>query len=134
MEEPCRAGFLYAGRLLLGSDVTKIGYTTSRDPAAYVRRRYAGIVDLEALMSVAHAPHAEKIVHKLFAGHRHHGGAGRELFVGLSWERIQSAFELAARVVANEERMVAYFHRHGLALEGTSRMATCTRDTFDEDD
>lgn len=132
--ECSRGGFLYAGRLLMGSDVTKIGYTTSRNPAAYVRRRYAGILVPEALIMVMHAPNAERIVHDMFAEYRHEGEAGRELFVGLCWERIQAAFEFAATVVANEERMITYFSRCGLLLEGTSRMATCTRETFDEND
>ena len=134
MDQISRAGFLYAGRLLLGSDVVKIGYTTSRDPAAYVRGRYAGMLDIEALMSVAHAPNAERVVHDIFAAHRHRGDAGRELFVGLTWDRIQAGFDSAARVVASEERMIEYFYQHGLTLEGTSRMGTCNREIFDEDD
>ena len=83
-------------------------------------------------MMVRHAPNGERIVHHLFRDHRF--GSGRELFVGLCWERIQAAFEFSATVVASPDSMITYFARHGLVLEGSSRKATCTRETFDEDD
>jgi hypothetical protein len=51
-----RGGFIYSGRPV-GSPITKVGFTR-RDPEAYIKLRYAGIVQLENLMAVTNAPNA----------------------------------------------------------------------------
>jgi hypothetical protein len=61
MERLNRMGFIYAGRGLM-SDVLKVGFTTARDPGAYIRCRYAGLLKINNPIAVTDAPNAERLV------------------------------------------------------------------------
>lgn len=67
--------------------------TTQPDPGAYVRRRYAGLLELENVMAVENAATVERLVHKMLGKHRIRDGQGRELFYGLDCREVQEAFE-----------------------------------------
>lgn len=75
-----RGGFIYAARSI-GSPIIKVGMTTCHDPAAYVRRRYAGLVRLENLMAVTDASSAERLCHFRLKPFRYKSFNSRELFI-----------------------------------------------------
>lgn len=102
MKENPREGFVYAGRVRDGS-VLKIGHTVQDDPGAYVRRRYGGLLELDALMRVSDARAVEKRLHKYFDIFRV-DGKQRELFSGfnISPSVIQAAFVEATLEVQQE--------------------------------
>lgn len=129
-----RQGFIYAGRSL-GSNVVKIGFTTRRDPSAYVVRRYAGLLEIENLMAVSNAPDAERLVHHSYRDYRHKSFRSRELFTNLPPpHEIQETFCWAAQLVNHPEQLREYANLHGILLEGDSHRVTCKLATFDEDD
>ena len=130
-----RPGFLYCGRVLLQSKVSKIGLTTSRDPAAYVRRRYAGILDLENLIQLIDCDNGEKVVHNIFKDFRYRKDRSRELFYSLNPLDVQEAFQYAASLVTNQQALAEYFAQNGLEMVGEStRKATCCKPYYDEED
>lgn len=129
-----RTGFIYAGRALR-SDVLKVGFTTARNPGAYIIRRYAGLLEIENLMAVSDAPNAERLVHFALKDFRHESYRSRELFVGCPPNHeIQETFSWAAQLVNHPLELREFAGVHGILLEGGSRRSTCKRETFDEED
>lgn len=132
--ELSRKGFIYAGRALM-SDVLKVGFTTRRDPSAYIVHRYAGLLELEALMAVTDAPNAERLVHYVLRDCRHKSFRSRELFVDCPPpHKLQKIFSWAAQLVNHPRLLREFAEVHQILLEGDSRRSTCKRETFDEED
>ena len=116
-----RGGFIYAGRALR-SDVLKVGFTTRRDPSAYIVRRYAGLLEIENLMAVTDAPNAERLVHFALRDFRHHSYRSRELFVDCPpSHEIQEIFSWAAQLVNHPQQLREFAQLHSILLEGDSR-------------
>lgn len=129
-----RAGFIYAGRALR-SDVLKVGFTTRRDPSAYIVRRYAGLLQIETLMAVTDAPNAERLVHFALRDCRHKSFRSRELFIDCPLpHKVHEIFSWAAQLVNHPQRLREFAEVHQIVLEGDSRRTTCKRETFDEED
>lgn len=115
------AGFVYAGRTRDGS-VIKIGMTMQNDPASYVKRRYAGLLTLEALCLVSDAREVEARLHKHFEAYRMQGD-GRELFRGcIQSHEIQDAIQKACTDI------------HGMVQRKKKVKVDNSRDIFYEDD
>lgn len=69
--------------------------TTQADPFAYIRRRYADLLEVTNVVAVENAPAVERILHGLLEPFRVPRRTGRELFAGLSTDQIQEAIEVA---------------------------------------
>jgi hypothetical protein len=111
-----RGGFLYAGRSL-GSNVSKIGFTTSSHPESYVIQRFAGLLEIQNIVAVPHARYAEKLVHFAFRDYRIESFRSRELFVDLPpAHEIQATFCWTAELVDCPAQLRAYAQEHGIRL------------------
>lgn len=129
-----RGGFIYAGRSI-GSPILKVGFTTGRDPGSYIRRRYAGMVELENLVGVSDAPNAERLCHFKLKAFRFESYSSRELFVDTPPpDEIQTLFEWAATLVNHPIELREYATIHNITLEGDNRRVRLKRATFDHED
>jgi hypothetical protein len=63
-EDTVQSGFLYCARAA-DSTISKLGMTNSSDPARYVNRRYAFVLQIECLVGVVDALMAEKFAFHL---------------------------------------------------------------------
>jgi hypothetical protein len=109
-----RGGFLYAGRSL-GSNVSKIGYTTTSHPESYVIQRFTGLLEIDNIVAVSHARYAEKLVHFAFRDYRIESFRSRELFDDLPpAHEIQTTFP--AELVDCPAQLRAYAQEHGIRL------------------
>jgi hypothetical protein len=131
-----RGGFIYSARSV-ESPITKVGFTTRRDPEAYIKLRYAGLLHLEKLMAVTNAPNAERLCHHTLKPFRYHSFQSKELF----WNappphEIQSIFEWAAALVNRPGQLREYASIHNITLEGDTlkRWVKPKHETFDLDD
>lgn len=131
-----RGGFVYAGRSL-GSPILKVGFTTRRDPEAYIKQRYAGLIQLDNLIAVTDAPNAERLCHFKLKPFRYESFNSKELFINSPPpHEIQRLFEWAASLVNHSDQLREYASIHNITLEGDSakRWVKPKIETFDSDD
>jgi hypothetical protein len=130
-----RGGFVYLGRSI-GSPIVKVGFTTRRDPDSYIRRRYAGMMELENLIAVSDAPNAERLCHFRLKAFRYMSFNSRELFVDTpSPDEIQKLFQWAATLVNHPTELREYATIHNILLEGDShRRVRPKHEPFDHED
>lgn len=126
-DDTVRSGFLYCARSV-GSIVSKLGMTNSNDPAQYVQRRYAFILDIECLVGVVDALMAERIAfHLLDEYHIQH-----EILRACDWKIVQRAFERAAVVVSNKDTCSAYCQSHGIEEVRPPKQRVRAREHFED--
>jgi hypothetical protein len=131
-----RGGFIYSGRPV-GSPITKVGFPTRRDPEAYIKLRYAGIIQLENLMAVTNAPNAERLCHHILKPFRYQSFQSKELFYNAPPpHEIQSIFSWAAALVNRPDQLREYASIHNITLEGDTakRWIKTKHETYDSDD
>jgi hypothetical protein len=113
--ETDKCGFLYVGRALR-STVSKIGFTTRRDPEAYVIQRFGGLLEVDIIIPVSHARSAEKIVHFALGRYMIESFRSRELFFDSPPEETQATLSWAAQLVDHPEHLRAYIQEHSIRL------------------
>jgi hypothetical protein len=122
-----KSGFLYCAKSP-NSTIVKIGMTNSVDPARYVQRRYAFILEIDCLMGVVDATMAERIaIYLLREFHIQH-----EIFRAFDWRIVQRAFERAAVVVSNIDTCIAYCERHGIKEVKAPEQRVRAREHFED--
>jgi hypothetical protein len=122
-----KSGFLYCAKSF-DSTVMKLGMTNSTDPAQYVQRRYAFVLDIECLVGVVDALMAERIAfHLLDAYHIQH-----EIFRACDWKIVQRAFEKAAVVVSRADICVPYCEQNGIEQLRPPKQRVRPREHFDD--
>jgi hypothetical protein len=122
-----KSGFLYCAKSP-NSTIVKLGMTNSTDPARYVQRRYAFVLDIECLVGVVDALMAERIAfHLLDEYHIQH-----EIFRACNWKIVQRAFERAAVVVSNNDTCSAYCESHGIEEVKPPKQRVRAREHFED--
>lgn len=109
-------GFIYVGRVPC-SNVSKIGFTTRPDPEAYVIQRFEKVLEINNLVSVTLARHAEKVACCAFKRYRLENSRPWELFVDLpDPQEVQATLSWVAQLVDHPERLQEYVLQNGIQL------------------
>lgn len=122
-----KSGFLYCARSP-GATIMKLGMTNSSDPARYVNRRYAFVLDIVCLVGVVDALMAERIAFHLL--HEYH--IQHEIFRACEWLIVQRAFERAAVIVTNADSCRAYCESHNIEQVKPPKQRVRAREQFED--